>query len=499
LETHFLCDDEEMVVNEPSRLLGLIEESFGNPRILVVGDVMLDRSTWGEVDRISPEAPVPVLRRVRTSSAPGGAANVAMNLAGLGIKATLAGFWGDDAEMRELRGLLAGLDASGMVASAHPTISKTRIVSRNQQLLRLDVENADPHPPDEEHTLLERCMTLLATADAVILSDYAKGALSAPLCQAIIQRAKERRIPVLVDPKGRDFTKYAGASTICPNLQELGLATGVAPGNLPKLLSAAQKLVSQLGLQFMTVTMSEKGIRVLYGDSFFHSPTRAREVFDVTGAGDTVIAVLAASLAGGLDAESAVTLANMAAGLVVGKRGTAPVSRNDLVAELTASSPMRGEDKMLDLPQLQIRLAEWRATGHRIVFTNGCFDILHVGHIQLLEQCRQFGDKVVVAVNSDASVQRLKGSTRPVIGQNDRVRVLAALAATDAVVIFDEATPLELIRAVRPDVLVKGGDYTAATIVGADDVASWGGRVAIVPTVEGVSTTNTIRKMTEGS
>ncbi|MGC2401520.1 MAG: D-glycero-beta-D-manno-heptose 1-phosphate adenylyltransferase [Acidobacteriaceae bacterium] len=486
-----------MLAKEQSRLLGLIENGFGAPRILVIGDVMLDRSTWGEVDRISPEAPVPVLRSIRTTAAPGGAANVTMNLVGLGVEAIQAGFWGDDGEMRELSALFAaaGVDFSGMIVSAHATISKTRIVCRNQQLLRLDVESAEPHPQAEHEALLHRALALVSRADAVVLSDYAKGALSGQLCQAVIRLATDRRIPVQVDPKGQDFTKYTGATTICPNLQELGLVTGINPRNLGELLSAAQEMVPRLGIDFMTVTMSEKGIRVLYSDSFFHSPTRAREVFDVTGAGDTVIATLAASLAGGLDPETAVTLANIAAGVVVAKTGTAPVSRNELVAEFTASSQMKGGDKILDLPHLLVRLAEWRATGNRIVFTNGCFDILHVGHITLLEQCRQFGDKVVVAVNSDDSVRRLKGPTRPLIGEKDRARVLAALGAIDAVVVFDEPTPLKLIHSVRPDVLVKGGDYTTSTIVGAEDVNAWGGRVEIVPTVNGVSTTNTIRKM----
>jgi D-beta-D-heptose 7-phosphate kinase/D-beta-D-heptose 1-phosphate adenosyltransferase len=334
------------------------------------------------------------------------------------------------------------------------------------------------------------------TADAVILSDYDKGALSAPLCQAVIALARQRGIPLLADPKGRDFGKYAGATTICPNLQELGLVTGIPSRDLAPLLAAAQQLVGQLGIDYMTVTMSEKGIRILYPGSVFHSPTRAREVFDVTGAGDTVIATLAASLAGGLDPETAVTLANIAAGIVVAKRGTAPISRHELVAEFTASAQMKAPDKILDLPHLLLRLAEWRASGDRIVFTNGCFDILHVGHITLLEQCREFGDKVIIGLNSDASVRQLKGSTRPLVSEGERARVLAALGATDAVIIFDQPTPLELIQAVRPDVLVKGGDYTASTIVGADDVATWGGRVEIVPTLTGASTTNTIRKMT---
>jgi D-beta-D-heptose 7-phosphate kinase / D-beta-D-heptose 1-phosphate adenosyltransferase len=400
--------------------------------------------------------------------------------------------------MHELRALLApaGVDFSGMILSAHSTISKTRIVSRNQQLLRLDVESIDPRPAGEQQRLLERSLQLVQTADAVILSDYAKGALSVELCQSVIASARERRIPVLVDPKDRDFGKYAGATTICPNLQELALVTGISNRDLASVLAAAQRLVRQLGIDYMTVTMSEKGIRILYSDSIFHSPTRAREVFDVTGAGDTVIATLAASLAAGLDPETAVTLSNIAAGIVVAKTGTAPVSRNELVAEFTASTQMKGPDKILDLEHLLIRLAEWRANGERIVFTNGCFDILHVGHITLLEQCREFGDKVVIGLNSDGSVKGLKGPTRPLVGAQERARVLAALGSTDAVIIFEQSTPLELIRAVRPDVLVKGGDYTTATIVGAEDMATWGGRVEIVPTVTGASTTNTIRKMT---
>jgi D-beta-D-heptose 7-phosphate kinase/D-beta-D-heptose 1-phosphate adenosyltransferase len=486
-----------MLVKEYSRLLPLIESGFARLRILVIGDVMLDRSVWGEVDRISPEAPVPVLRSVRTTNAPGGAANVAMNLVGLGVKVTQAGFWGNDGEMRELSALLSasGVDCSGMVMSGHATISKTRIVSRNQQLLRLDVENAEPRPAEEQQQLMERSIAAIGAVDAVILSDYAKGALSSELCRAVIGEARKRRIPVLVDPKGRDFDKYAGANTICPNLQELALATGIDRRNLGELLSAAQGLVSRFGIDYMTLTMSEKGMRILYPDSFLHFPTRAREVFDVTGAGDTVVATLAAALAAGLDAEAAVTLANLAAGIVVAKAGTSPISRNELVAEFTASTQMRGPDKILDLDRLLIRLAEWRANGDRIVFTNGCFDILHVGHITLLEQCRDFGDKVIIGLNSDASVQKLKGPSRPVVGETERARVLAALGSTDAVIIFDETTPLDLILSLRPDVLVKGGDYIASTIVGAEEVMSWGGRVEIVPTVDGVSTTNTIQKM----
>ncbi len=479
------------------RILDLIENGIRSIRVLVIGDVMLDRYVWGTVDRISPEAPVPVLRSMHTTRVPGGASNVAMNLVGLGARATQAGFWGDDVEQRELGELLsgAGVDLSGMILSAHPTISKTRVMARQQQLLRMDIENAAVHPAVEQAALLERALQLVSEADAVILSDYAKGALSPSLCRNVIEAARGRRIPVLADPKDKSFAKYAGATTICPNLGELSLATGVERSDLPELIAAGERLVGETGIDFLTVTMSEKGILLVFPHASFHSQARAREVFDVSGAGDTVIATMAVCLASGLDAESAVNLSNVAAGIVVGKSGTAAISRNELVAELTTSASMVSPEKALDIEQLMVRIGEWRATDHRIVFTNGCFDILHIGHVTLLEQCRRFGDKLIVAINSDQSVQRLKGPARPVVKQTDRARILAALASTDAVTIFDEETPLNLIRQIRPDVLVKGGDYTTSTVVGAEDVMSWGGRVEIVPIVPGHSTSSIIARM----
>lgn len=484
-----------------SHILSLIESRFQSIRALVIGDVMLDRYVWGSVDRISPEAPVPVLRSLHTTRVPGGAANVAMNLAGLGAQPILAGFWGNDTEQRELAELLgaAGVDVSGMTESTHPTTAKTRIMARQQQLLRMDVENGAEHPVSEQDALLERASRLVQDVDAVILSDYAKGTLTPALCQKIIELGRRARIPVLVDPKDKSFAKYSGATTICPNISELSQATGIDCGNLPELISAGIRLVRETAVDFLTVTLSEKGILLLRSESSFHSVARAREVFDVSGAGDTVIATIAVCLACGLDGESAVDLANVAAGIVVGKTGTAPVSGNELVAELTTSAAIVSPEKVLDNEQVLVRIAEWRATGHRIVFTNGCFDILHIGHITLLEQCRQFGDKLVVAINSDASVSCLKGPTRPVVKENDRARVLAALASTDAVTIFDEETPLDLIRRIRPDVLVKGGDYTTATVVGAQDVMSWGGRVEIVSIVPGQSTSSIIARMNQPS
>ncbi len=479
-------------------ILGLLEGGFDRIKVLVVGDLMLDRYILGEVERISPEAPVPIIRHAQRYERPGGAANVAANLAGLGCRAFLAGFWGEDAEKRELADLLdkAGVDTLGVVTGSLPTISKTRIVGRTQQLLRLDIESREAIPAIEIQRLTERAVEFTSKVHAVILSDYAKGALTAELCEQVIRAARHAGVPVLADPKTPDFSKYTGATTICPNLSELSAATGISAQHPDAMLAAGRALVTEHELGFLTVTMSEKGIRVLDADgSSFHSPARAREVFDVSGAGDTVIATLAASLAGGLQVHTAVELANLAAGIVVGKVGTVPIAGHELVAALTPSSGINSGEKVLDLDRVIHRVAEWRAAGETIVFTNGCFDLLHVGHITLLEDCRRFGSKLVLGLNTDASVSRLKGPHRPIVGERERARVMSALAAVDVVVLFDEPTPLELIRALQPNVLVKGGDYTVETVAGHEDVLASGGRVEIVPIVEGFSTTNIVKKM----
>jgi len=478
-------------------ILNLLEGGFSQLKVLVVGDIMLDRYIHGEVERISPEAPVPVIRHAQRYERAGGAANVAMNLAGLGCHAILSGFWGSDTEQGELQAILdrASVDTVGVVTSSLPTISKTRIVGRTQQLLRLDIESRDNPPSIEMDRLVERATALVDKVHAVILSDYAKGALSRVLCESVIRAARAKGIPVLADPKTPDLGKYSGATSVCPNLGELSLATGISSHQTEALLDAGQRQVAQHNLQFLTVTMSEKGIGVLWPDKRYHSPARAREVFDVSGAGDTVIATIAAGLAGGLQVETAVDLANLAAGIVVGKMGTVPIAQHELIAALTPSSNFTAGEKILDLERVAKRVAEWRASGEKIVFTNGCFDLLHVGHITLLEDCRRFGTKLVLGLNADASICRLKGPTRPIVGERERARVMAALAAVDAVVLFEEDTPLELIRALRPDVLVKGGDYSIETVVGHEEVMASGGRVEIVPTVEGFSTTNIVRKM----
>jgi D-beta-D-heptose 7-phosphate kinase/D-beta-D-heptose 1-phosphate adenosyltransferase len=486
------------MIHDLHRVIQLIEGEWSRIRILVVGDIMLDRYIWGDVERISPEAPVPIVRAGRRSEQPGGAANVAMNLAGLGAQATLFGFGGDDADRVSIETNLraSSIDSRMTVVASHPTTSKLRILGGRQQILRLDMEKTDGYPAEAYASLLSGVEEAIASAHAVILSDYAKGVLSEDLCRQAIQMACRRGIPVLVDPKQRSFTRYRGATTICPNLNELSVATGVAAKDIPAILTAGRDLVRDLDLEYLTVTLSEKGIAVVRGDSQSISPAVARQVFDVSGAGDTVIATLALSLASGLEIETAVQLANVAAGIVVSKVGTVPVDRKELLTSLMPEIELHAEEKVLPLDRLQTRVAAWRAAGESVVFTNGCFDLLHIGHITLLEEARREGDRLIVAINSDASVSGLKGPTRPIVAERERGRILAALTAVDAVVVFDDPTPLRLIEALRPDVIVKGGDYEEDSIVGAKEVRAWGGRVKIVPTVEGFSTTRLIARAT---
>lgn len=484
------------------RVLDLVGRGFGGVRVLVVGDLMLDKYIWGDVSRISPEAPVPVLRSVRHSDVAGGAANVAMNLAGLGAQVALAGFAGGDDDGTLLRTLLrdADVETGAVCPWQRATISKTRIMAGRQQMMRLDVETPETPLQSELDSLLRALEPEIAQADCIVFSDYAKGVLQPRVCAELIRAARRRDVPVLVDPKGSDFSRYRGATTVCPNLSELAACTGVAAGDLAALMAAGRRLIAPLELEYLTVTMSERGIRVLRASEQqdLHAAAQAREVYDVSGAGDTVIATLAAAAAARLDLESALQLANMAAGIVVGRLGTAPVDRASLLAALSAELTASTEEKVLDRAGLVARAAQWRARGETIVFTNGCFDLLHVGHITLLEDARRMGDHLVIGLNSDASVVRLKGPSRPIVGEKERARILAALASADAITIFDEDTPLATLEALRPDVLVKGGDYTEATVVGADLVRGWGGRVAIVPTVAGYSTTNIVQKLAAG-
>lgn len=481
-------------------VVALVESGWGSVPVLVVGDVMLDQYVWGEVSRISPEAPVPIVRSTLRDERPGGAANVAMNLAQLGACVTLMGFAGGDAEQKRLESLLAeaGVEPQLTATTHAPTTSKLRILSGHQQIMRLDTEAGAAASDESYALLLEHATAAVSNAAVVVLSDYAKGTLSERVCETIIAQARGCGVPVLVDPKQQSFERYRGATTICPNLRELAAVTGEWAGNAERLLGAGQTMVSKLGLKFMVATLGEKGIAVLRPESRFYAPAVVRQVYDVSGAGDTVVAVLALALACKMPIEDAVELANVAAGVVVGKVGTVPICREELLGGLSHETGSHMVVKVLPLDRLLSRVAAWRCAGQRIVFTNGCFDILHVGHIRLLEEARRKGDRLIVGLNNDISVRRLKGISRPVVGEDERARVLAALSAVDAVIVFEEDTPLRLIQAIRPDVLVKGGDYTEENVVGAREVRAWGGRVELVQMVADSSTTRLIVKSAAG-
>jgi D-beta-D-heptose 7-phosphate kinase/D-beta-D-heptose 1-phosphate adenosyltransferase len=479
-------------------IIALVESGWHSVRVLVVGDVMLDKYIWGDVERISPEAPVPVVRATWHNERPGGAANVAMNLAGLGACVTVAGFAGGDDEQRGLESMLAeeGVEPALTEVEAIPTTTKLRIFSGNQQMMRLDTEVAPSLSNAAYTNLLKGVSTALPNADVVVLSDYAKGVLTEAVCRSIIAQAGKLGIPVLVDPKQRDFSRYRGATTLCPNLKELSAATGEPFADVDRVLAAGQATLGSLDMQFMVVTLGDKGIAVLRRDSRLHAPAVVRQVYDVSGAGDTVIAVLALALACHVEIETAVQLANLAAGIVVNKVGTVPIQREKLLGALAQELSLHMDEKILPLKRLLSRVAMWRSAGDRVVFSNGCFDILHIGHITLLEEARRRGDRLIVALNSDESVRQIKGPLRPIVGEHERARILAALNAVDAVIVFNERTPLKLIEAIRPDVLVKGGDYREEDVVGAREVRAWGGRVELIPLVEGISTTRLIAKAT---
>jgi len=480
-------------------IVTLVESGWKNKQIVVIGDIMLDRYTWGDVERISPEAPVPVVCVVHQNDQPGGSGNVAMNIASLGGKAILIGFCGEDPEGYSLEHLLRNSDVEGRLVKidGHPTTTKLRIFGGKQQMLRLDREKVDGYSEAAFLALKQQIDIVLPAADALVLSDYGKGVLTEEICQYAITRGRELRIPILVDPKQRNFTRYRGATTICPNLGELSAATGVSAKDLDELLAAGQKMVAELELDCLTPTMSDKGIALLRQSTRVVAPAVARQVFDVSGAGDTVIATLALALAGGLQMEAAIQLANIAAGIAVSKVGTVPVSRDELLISMMPELGIQTAEKLVTIEGLRARAHAWRHAGQQITFTNGCFDLLHIGHITLLESARREADRLVVGINSDRSVRGLKGSARPIVGERERAQILASLSAVDAVIIFDEPTPLAVIEALRPEVIVKGGDYTEDTVVGAKEVRSWGGRVKIVPTVEGFSTTNIIAKAME--
>lgn len=467
--------------------------------ILVIGDVMLDRYLMGSASRISPEAPVPVVLLKKSENRAGGAANVAANLSGLGLKTAIIGCIGQDENGEILKNIIAqnNIVTNFLFESdARPTVAKTRVMSGNQQIVRIDDESYAAFSATESQQLLEKIEAALAQKpNIVILSDYAKGVVSDEVCKTVITRCNALNIPVIADPKGTDYRKYAGATALTPNKKETAEACHVAMHETEKLLSAAAQLKAQLNLKFLAVTRGEEGVSLLENNTITHIPATAKQVFDVSGAGDTVISTLAAGLAHSLNTFEALQLANIAAGIVVGKVGTVPVTRAELLKALAAEAGLSQVDKICTTESLKSLVQTWRATGQKIVFTNGCFDLLHAGHVTYLEAAKKTGDKLILGLNTDHSVSALKGPSRPVIHENDRARVLAALEAVDAVILFDEDTPLALINLVKPDVLVKGDDYTEDQVVGGTEVKSWGGSVKLIPLVQGRSTSNIIKKM----
>ncbi len=473
---------------------------FSGLRLLVLGDVMLDRYLYGTVERISPEAPVPVVHLRETRAMLGGAGNVARNISALGGRAVLIGLRGRDPAGAELAGLLAAdprIEDRMVESATRPTICKMRIIAGTQQVARLDDEVATPAGPEEEKALVAATgQALAAGCDALVLSDYAKGALARPVIEAAVAAARAAGISVLADPKSDDVALYRGADVLTPNARELARAARMPAGTEAEVAAAARAVMGPAGLPALLCTRAEKGMTLVRADGAVASvPAEAREVFDVSGAGDTVIATLALAHAAGRPLEEAMRIANAAAGIVVGKLGTATVSAEELTHALHATGGAPdGAAAMLDRDAALRLVREWRGHGLRVGFTNGCFDILHAGHVALLAAARRRCDRLVVGLNTDESVARLKGPSRPVNPLADRAAVLAALAAVDAVVPFAEDTPLELIRALLPELLVKGADYTLDRVVGADVVQAAGGAVALIDLLPGRSTTGLIAR-----
>ncbi len=472
------------------KLIELLD-GLGSPRVLIVGDLILDRYITGDVQRISPEAPIPVLAAAHEEERLGGAGNVAANLRAMDARVEVIGAVGQDGAGEVLLGLLGGIDVgtAGCVRDRErPTTVKARLISGVQQMLRVDWERARPLGAEAEGRLLAGLAERVAAADAVVLSDYGKGVLTPAVLRAAIDAARVAGVPVLVDPKGKDFSRYRGATLLTPNRKEAEEALGRRIENLDDLPAAAAELKQTAELEQSLITLGSDGICFLERDGRFERvPTVARAVFDVTGAGDTVIAHLALALGARLELEAAVHLANHAAGIVVARRGAASVDRAELRAALGSFEARAG--KVLEAADLEPLVAEWRAEGRRIVFTNGCFDVLHAGHVQYLRWARSQGDVLIVGVNDDASVRRLKGETRPVNPLGDRLLVLAALEMVDAAVAFGEDTPEALIRRVTPHFLVKGEDWRDKGVVGQEWVESHGGRVLLAPLLAGRSTT----------
>jgi D-beta-D-heptose 7-phosphate kinase/D-beta-D-heptose 1-phosphate adenosyltransferase len=485
-------------MNDRASLHRIVERMVG-VRVLCVGDVMLDHFIYGSVERISPEAPIPVLRVARESRMLGGAGNVARNATALGAEVSLIATVGDDEAGRTISALIEQQDrltANFVVLHGRPTTLKTRFVAQGQQLLRADHEGADVPAVGDVQRLCALIDREVGRAQVLLISDYGKGAVGAAVAAHAVKAARKANKPVVVDTKASDLSAYRGASLITPNARELAAMAGAAANSDSDVEAAALRLLAEFDIGAMVVTRSERGMSIVErGRTPVHLAAEAREVFDVSGAGDTVLALLALSLAAGGDLGSAAALANAGAGIVVGKSGTAVVHTDELLRALRSSAMKGAQDKIVSRDAAGDEAQRWKAMGLNVGFTNGCFDLLHPGHVSLLNQARASCDRLIVGLNSDASVRRLKGEGRPVNSEMARAVVLAALETVSAVVVFDEDTPLALIEAVRPDVLVKGADYAIEAVVGAEFVKANGGRVVLAELVSGQSTTGMIQRM----
>ncbi len=475
-------------------------EALRGVRVLCVGDVMLDRFAYGEVERISPEAPIPVFRHEEETTMVGGAGNVLRNLSALGVGTTMISVIGDDEAGAEVRALVEaepGIEARLLVEKGRQTTIKTRFIAGSQQLLRADRETTAEVDAALANRLAAAAEDAVAGAHAVVLSDYGKGVLTPGLTARVIGIARKAAKAVVVDPKGVDFSRYRGASLVTPNRRELAEATRMPVAGEDEIAAAARKLIESCGIDAVLVTRSQDGMTLVTDRGAEHLPAEAREVFDVSGAGDTVVATLTAAIGAGVPLRDAARLANAAAGIVVGKVGTAVAHASELFNALHARDLLSGEKKLATTEAALERVALWRRRGLKIGFTNGCFDLLHPGHVSLLSQAHGACERLVVGLNSDASAARLKGAGRPIQSEAARAAVLGSLASVDVVVLFSDDTPMGLIEAIRPDVLVKGADYALEEVVGAKFVRSYGGTVLLADIVPGYSTTATIAKLAE--
>jgi len=476
--------------------LGSAVKRLSRASVLVVGDAMLDRYVYGDVSRVSPEAPVPILCVTREVAMPGGAGNVVRNLIALEAAVAFVSVVGDDQAGSDLTGLIGGqhgVEPWLLVQGGRTTTMKTRYIAQGQHLIRADREETIALPEKLAERLVRIATDAMAATSVTVLSDYRKGVLGADVAARLIAAAKKLGRKVIVDPKGTDYARYRGADIVTPNRRELAEATGLTLESETSIVAAAQVLLQRYGFGAVLVTRAEDGMSLVTPTEIRHFPGEAKEVYDVSGAGDTVVATLAAAIAVDIPLADAARLSNIAAGIVVGKVGTAVARQHDIFAAIT---PATGALRKVVTPAAAAEAAErWRARGYKVGFTNGCFDLLHPGHVHLLEQCRAMCDRLIVGMNSDASVKRLKGPARPANGEAARAAVLAALGTVDLVCLFEEDTPLSILGLIKPDILIKGADYTRETVVGAKEVESWGGKVALAELLPGHSTTATLARL----